>query len=297
MEQVLLNLAVNARDAMPTGGMLRIETDDVFLDSEYASSRTGVQPGRYVLLSVSDTGTGMDDETRARIFEPFFTTKGSGEGTGLGLATVYGIVQQSGGHIDVDSDLGRGTTFRIYLPAAESEADVERAALPAWTSPMANQRAVLGESNPRVSARGAGETILLVEDGEALREVLQRVLEDFGYMVLVARDGEEALTVAGAHSARIDLLVTDVVMPQMGGRELAVELWNRRPETRVLFMSGYTEDSILQQGLRKPTVGFIGKPFRPEALARKVREMLDREPTGGPLPSVAVNRAAKVAGR
>ena len=282
IEQVLLNLAVNSRDAMPSGGHLRIETDEAFLDAAYAAAHAGVSPGRYVLLSVSDTGHGMDEETRARIFEPFFTTKGAGEGTGLGLATVYGIVQQSGGHIEVESDLGSGTTFRIYFPVASAEIAPNAA-------PSAPRRLTPSVSAPAITLGTPrsqdGETILLVEDGEALRDVLQRVLEDFGYRVCVARDGEEALTVSDAHDGPIHLLVTDVVMPHMGGRELAVELWTRRPETRVLFMSGYTEDSILQQGLRKPTVGFIGKPFRPEALARKVREMLDKAPAYSLAPS------------
>ena len=284
IEQVLLNLAVNARDAMPNGGLLRIETDEAFLDTEYATTHTGVAPGRYVMLSVSDTGQGMDAATRARVFEPFFTTKSAGEGTGLGLATVYGIVQQSGGHIEVQSELGEGATFRIYLPVA-----------PAIDGPGAETFGVASRPSPPsaipVFADGAappaarGETILLVEDGEALRDVLQRVLEDFGYVVHVARDGEEALAVSDRVDGPIHLLVTDVVMPHMGGRELAVELWGRRPETRVLFMSGYTEDSILQQGLRKPSVAFIGKPFRPEALARKVRDMLDRAPAASSAPN------------
>ena len=278
MEQVLLNLAVNARDAMPNGGLLRIETDESFLDAAYAAAHTGVKPGRYVLLSVSDTGQGMDDETRARIFEPFFTTKGKGEGTGLGLATVYGIVQQSGGHIEVESELGHGTVFRLYFPAvAAAEAPLPPVIVRRLTPAGVPQQSRGGQpprrhSGPRVRT---GETILLVEDGEALREVLQRILEELGYEVRVAKDGEEALTVSKAETGPIHLVVTDVVMPNVGGRELALELWKSRPETRVLFMSGYTEDSIIQQGLRKPTVGFIGKPFHPDALARKIREMLD----------------------
>ena len=210
----------------------------------------------------------MDDDTRARIFEPFFTTKGKGEGTGLGLATVYGIVQQSGGHIEVDSELGRGTVFRLYFPAASpSQHPMENG----------NGRRPEGEPESRIpipATRDAGETILLVEDGEALREVLERVLQSLGYRVYVAMDGHEALAVSKAHDGPIHLVVTDVVMPNMGGRELALELWKTRPETRVLFMSGYTEDSIIHQGLRKQSVGFIGKPFRPDVLARKVREML-----------------------
>jgi len=279
MEQVLLNLAVNARDAMPNGGMLRIETDEAFLDAAYAAAHPGVTAGRYVLLSVSDTGSGMDDKTRERIFEPFFTTKGQGEGTGLGLATVYGIVQQSGGHIQVESELEQGTTFRIYFPVARNEEPVPPRTVARRLTPLSV------ESTPEPGSRPlgvdaflrseSGETVLLVEDGEALREVLQRVLEVLGYNVCVASDGEEALAVSAAHEGPIHILVTDVVMPNMGGRELALELWKTRPETRVLFMSGYTEDAILHQGLRKATVGFIGKPFRPDFLASKVREMLD----------------------
>jgi CheY-like chemotaxis protein len=279
MEQVLLNLAVNARDAMPNGGVLSIETDEAFLDSSYAASHSGVTPGRYVLLSVADTGSGMDAETQQRIFEPFFTTKGQGEGTGLGLATVYGIVQQSGGHIQVDSELGRGTTFRIYFPVAAAEKAV--------ASPPSRRLTPLSvdsaQAEPRTLANDmslrsrAGETVLLVEDGDALREVLERVLEELGYVVCVARDGEEALAFSATHRGPIHLLITDVVMPNVGGRELALELWKTRPDTRVLFMSGYTEDAILHQGLRRSTVGFIGKPFRPDFLASKVREMLDGE--------------------
>ena len=279
MEQVLLNLAVNARDAMPNGGVLSIETDEAFLDSSYAASHSGVTPGRYVLLSVADTGSGMDAETQQRIFEPFFTTKGQGEGTGLGLATVYGIVQQSGGHIQVDSELGRGTTFRIYFPVAVAEKAVasppSRRLTPlSVDSAQAEPRTLANDMSLR--SRG-GETVLLVEDGDALREVLERVLEALGYVVCVARDGEEALAFSATHRAPIHLLITDVVMPNIGGRELALELWKTRPDTRVLFMSGYTEDAILHQGLRRSTVGFIGKPFRPDFLASKVREMLDGE--------------------
>jgi CheY-like chemotaxis protein len=222
----------------------------------------------------------MDDETRVRIFEPFFTTKGKGEGTGLGLATVYGIVQQSGGHIEVDSELGRGTVFRLYFPAvprAESASTAQASSSHILTMPSGNGRARISGSHRRISpdpVPQTGETILLVEDGEALREVLQRVLEELGYRVRVAKDGAEAIAVSTAHDGPIHLVVTDVVMPNVGGRELALELWKTRPETRVLFMSGYTEDSIIQQGLRKQSVGFIGKPFRPDVLARKVREML-----------------------
>jgi CheY-like chemotaxis protein len=262
---------------MPSGGLLRIETDEAFLDSAYAAVHTGIKPGRYVLLSVSDTGQGMDDETRVRIFEPFFTTKGRGEGTGLGLATVYGIVQQSAGHIEVESELGRGTVFRIYFPVARSTEQGPAAVAPRRLTP-AEPNGKQRVSGPTAVTPEPGNDcstmILLVEDGEALREVLQRVLESFGYRVLVAKDGREALEVSGGHDGPIHLVVTDVVMPNMGGRELALELWKARPNTRVLFMSGYNEDSIIQQGLRKSTVGFIGKPFPPDVLARKVKEML-----------------------
>ena len=276
MEQVLLNLAVNARDAMPNGGLLRIETDEAFLDAAYAAAHPGVAAGRYVLLSVTDTGAGMDDETRERIFEPFFTTKGQGEGTGLGLATVYGIVQQSGGHIQVESEIGSGTTFRIYFPVAKGSATVAPRP-PRHLTPLSVERTATGATALGVDdtlRSESGETVLLVEDGEALREVLQRVLEELGYQVHVARDGEEALEVSASLHGPIHILITDVVMPNLGGRELALELWKTRPDTRVLFMSGYTEDAILHQGLRKTTVGFIGKPFRPDFLASKVREML-----------------------
>jgi CheY-like chemotaxis protein len=289
MEQVLLNLAVNARDAMPSGGVLQIETDEAFLDAAYAAAHPGVTPGRYVLLSVADTGSGMDDETRQRIFEPFFTTKGQGEGTGLGLATVYGIVQQSGGHIQVDSEVGFGTTFRIYFPVAVEEESIPPRATAHRLTPLSVESAAGAASRPlgldETLRSAPGETVLLVEDGDALREVLQRVLEELGYSVLVARDGEEALAVSAAQGGPIHILVTDVVMPNMGGRELAIELWKTRPETRVLFMSGYTEDAILHQGLRKATVGFIGKPFRPDFLASKVREMLDQADSGRSLPT------------
>jgi CheY-like chemotaxis protein len=219
----------------------------------------------------------MDEETRERIFEPFFTTKGQGEGTGLGLATVYGIVQQSGGHIQVESEVGSGTTFRIYFPVAKG---AERPAprLPRHLTPLSVERTATGAPSlglDEALRSESGETVLLVEDGEALREVLQRVLEELGYQVYVASDGEEALEVSATLDGPIHILVTDVVMPNLGGRELALELWKTRPDTRVLFMSGYTEDAILHQGLRKTTVGFIGKPFRPDFLASRVREMLD----------------------
>src|SRR4051812_1613282 len=290
MEQVLLNLAVNARDAMPNGGVLRIETDEAFLDGAYAAAHPGVKPGRYVLLSVSDTGSGMDDETQQRIFEPFFTTKAQGEGTGLGLATVYGIVQQSGGHIRVESEIGRGTTFRIYFPVAVDEAALPPRAARRLT-PLSVDSATGAAARPlgmdSALRAMAGETILLVEDGEALREVLERVRGELGCSVRVARGGEAPRAGAPERKGAIHPLVTGVVMPNMGGRELALELWKSRNDTRVLFMSGYTEDAILHQGLRRATVGFVGKPFRPDFLASKVREMLDADAA----PNVATTRA------
>jgi len=274
---------VNARDAMPNGGLLRIETDEAFLDAAYAAAHAGVKPGRYVLLSVSDTGSGMDDETQQRIFEPFFTTKGQGEGTGLGLATVYGIVQQSGGHIQVESEIGRGTTFRIYFPVA-----VDEVALPPRPArrltPLSVDSAASAAGRPLgadAALRGAtGETVLLVEDGEALREVLERVLAELGYTVLVARDGEEALAVATAHTGPIHLLITDVVMPKVNGRQLARQLGRRRPDLKVLYMSGYTDEAdakMVQDTALNGTI-LLQKPFTPGKLAEHVRLALDAKP-------------------
>jgi CheY-like chemotaxis protein len=256
VEQVLLNLAVNARDAMPKGGMLTIETRNVELDEAYLRSNPDARKGPHVLLAVSDTGCGMDEATRARIFEPFFTTKGEC-GTGLGLATVYGIVKQSGGHIAVYSEVGRGTTFKIYLPRV---AEVTRARK--------------SDSVHGAAPRGT-ETLLLVEDEEGVRTLAAYVLRDCGYEVLEARHGEEALRVAANHDGPIGLLVTDVVMPHLGGRELAERLKACRPETRVLFLSGYTDDAIVRHGILEAEVAFLQKPFTTTALARKVREVLD----------------------
>jgi signal transduction histidine kinase/CheY-like chemotaxis protein len=256
LEQVILNLAVNARDAMPRGGTLRIETTNVELDDAYAEQHVAVQPGRYVMLAVSDTGVGMDRETQSRIFEPFFTTKGPEEGTGLGLSTVYGIVKQSGGNIWVYSEPGHGTSFKVYLPV---EAGHETAA----RNP---DRAVL-------SVRGS-ETVLLVEDEDVVRRLAQRILEQAGYTVLVARNGVEALQVAERHQGSIHLLVSDVVMPEMGGGELTSRLAPMRRDMRVLYLSGYTDPSIVQEGLLEGGVAFLQKPFTTEALTRKVREVL-----------------------
>ncbi len=262
IDQILLNLAINARDAMPTGGTLTLETSNVELDENYVAEHWPVAPGRYVMLAVSDTGIGMDAETQRQIFEPFFTTKPVGQGTGLGLSTVYGIVKQSDGHIWVYSEPGLGTTFKIYFPRVDAPPDVTR------------------PSAPVEVARGGHETILLVEDSPALREVIRHRLEAGGYVVLLAGDGEEALALAAARSAPIDLLLTDVVMPKLGGADLAKRLTSLRPGLPVLFMSGYTDGVIERSGLLTDRVVLIEKPFKGEALVRLVREVLDRPPSG-----------------
>jgi PAS domain S-box-containing protein len=254
MEQVLMNLVVNARDAMPRGGSLLIETRNVELDDAYVRSHAGAQPGSHVLLAVSDTGHGMDAETQRHIFEPFFTTKKPGKGTGLGLATVYGIVQQSGGFIAVYSEIGRGTTFKVYLPRVEGAVQTRPAPSP--------QR-----------ARGS-ESVLLVEDETSLRELTTELLEASGYHVQAAADGAEALAMSRRCGDPVDLLLTDVIMPGMTGRELAERLLSEHPETRVLYMSGYTDDAISQHGVLEHGVKLLSKPFTEEALTRKVREAL-----------------------
>ena len=256
LQQVLMNLVVNARDAMPTGGKLILETANAELGEQYAELHQPVVPGRYVMLAVSDTGTGMTPETRARIFEPFFTTKEKGKGTGLGLSTVYGIVKQSGGYVWVYSELGRGTTFKIYLPRVDAAPDT---LLPA-----------------REPSTVAGtETILLAEDDAVLRPLARGLLEKLGYTVLDAADAEEALEAARQYPEVIHLLLTDVVMPGASGRELARQLENPRPQIKVLYVSGYTDDAIVHHGMLEPGLNFLQKPFTPTALARKVREVLD----------------------
>jgi len=256
LEQVLMNLAVNARDAMPTGGRLTIETANVEHDPDYARDQEAAAVRRFAMLAVSDTGCGMDEATKARIFEPFFTTKEPGKGTGLGLATVYGIVNQAGGFIWVYSEPDQGTSFKVYLP--EVDATAER------------PTAVPGARVP-----GGTETVLLVEDAAAVRAVTKQVLERQGYKVLEAADGEAALQLAQRHRGPIDLLLTDVVMPRLSGRELAGQFARLRPDTRVLYASGYTDDSVVRHGILESGTAYLQKPFSPESLARKVRDVLD----------------------
>jgi PAS domain S-box-containing protein len=259
IEQVILNLAVNARDAMPSGGKLTLETTNVELDKDYAHTHISVAPGRYVMLSVSDTGCGMTPEVKERIFEPFFTTKGQGKGTGLGLSTVYGIVKQSGGNIWVYSEPGEGTTFKIYIPRVEEEID----ALP-------SQEEIL--DLPK-----GNETVLLVEDDPSVWNLADRFLRGQGYKVLGATNGNEAIQIAQEHlKEKIHLLLTDMVMPQMGGKELVGRFKSLHPEIKVLFISGYTDSAITHHGLSEPNTALLQKPFSLTSLAIKVREVLDK---------------------
>jgi DNA-binding response OmpR family regulator len=263
IDQVIMNLAVNARDAMPTGGKLTIETSNVSLDEEYARFHAPLRPGDYVVLSISDTGLGMDSETQSHIFEPFFTTKGP-KGTGLGLSTVYGIIKQSGGYIWVYSEPNKGTTFKIYLPRVAERAE------PA---------AVVAQEEIAVTEPGT-ETILLAEDESNLRYLARQFLEKQGYNVIEAADGASALQIARAHQGVIHLLLTDVIMPGMNGRELAQRIAEIRPQTKILYMSGYTENVIGHNGTLDAGVRLLQKPFTLRELKIKVREVLDSRPAG-----------------
>jgi signal transduction histidine kinase len=257
IEQILLNLCVNARDAMPNGGRLAIETAGVSLDEEYAKGHTGVRPGPYILLAVSDTGSGMDAETVGKIFDPFYTTKEKGKGTGLGLSTVYGIVKQHGGNIWVYSQPGRGTTFKVYLPRVDEPAEEE-------------------ETAPAVPARASDdpETALVVEDEDAARDLVCRMLSGAGYNVIEARGGPEAVRLAKERKT-IHLLLTDVIMPEMNGRMVAERVADLHPDVKVLYMSGYTDDVVAHQGVLEAGVHFLQKPFTAHTLASKVREALE----------------------
>lgn len=256
LEQVIMNLAINSRDAMPNGGKLIIETNNVYLDEEHAKRHVTVSAGHYVMLAVSDTGSGMDKETQGRIFEPFFTTKEQGKGTGLGLAMVYGIVKQSGGSIWVYSEVGRGTTFKIYLPRVDEQ--------PAREAPRTARDVIRGT-----------ETVLVAEDEEMVRQLACEVLTTYGYKVLPAANGGSAFLVCEKHEGRIDLLITDVVMPEMSGLELSARLRMLKPELKVLFMSGYTDNALIHQGMIEGE-NFIQKPFSPLGLVEKVRSVLDQ---------------------
>ena len=317
IEQVIMNLAVNARDAMQDGGRLMIRTSNVRAGEAPPLPGAASPPaGPHVLLEVSDSGSGMDADTQAHLFEPFFTTKEAGKGTGLGLSTVYGIVEQSGGSITVETELGRGTTFRIYLPKVEAPAT---AAAPPTPVPVP---VVTARMQPEPARAGAAtlepamvtevvpqraETILLVEDALRVRAVVREILEMNGYNVLEARHGAEALEISERHQGPIHLMVTDVVMPQMSGRELAQRLQPIRQDMRVLYMSGYTDDAIVRHGVLGAGMAFLSKPFTPDALALKVREVLDTPPRSvdpnapratppangkGAVPEAAVSAAA-----
>jgi PAS domain S-box-containing protein len=255
LEQVLMNLVVNAKDAMSSGGKLTMHTRNIVVDEKFRRGQTFIRPGNYVLLSVRDTGMGMDKETQSRIFEPFFTTKEKGKGTGLGLSTVYGIVKQSGGYVMVQSEEGHGTTFDIYLPRVEGVAEKQ--------VPPAAQK-----------IRGGSETVLLVEDEESVRHLVRDTLAARGYRVVEAENGEAGITAAGLHKGAIHLVITDVVMPGMGGRELIKQLAQSRPEAKVLYLSGYTEDAIISEGTIERGAAFLQKPFTLQNLSRKVREIL-----------------------
>jgi CheY-like chemotaxis protein len=257
IEQIIVNLAINARDAMPRGGTLTIETNNTKLDEQYASQHPEVRPGPHVMLGVSDTGTGIDPEIQSRIFEPFFTTKERGKGTGLGLATVYGVVKQSEGHIWVYSEPGRGTTFKVYLPRVEEAAEIAR------------------RPDGRSSAAGGSETVLVVEDDDGVRALVRQVMSSAGYTVMECKNAVQALSMSTSYSGHMHLMVTDVIMPGASGRELAQKITRLRPGIRVLYMSGYTDKAIVHHGILDEGVAFLEKPFTPDRLLRKLREVLD----------------------
>ncbi len=257
IEQILMNLAVNARDAMPGGGILSIETNDVYLDGQYIRSHNGIKKGSYVMLSISDNGKGMDAETQARIFEPFYTTKEKNKGTGLGLSTVYGIVKQSEGHIWVYSEPGIGTAFKIYLPAFHEKVQIE------------------SDSENETNKLGGNETILVVEDEYMVRELVCDTLQNSGYKIIEASNGKEAIALYQSNNKRIDLVLTDVIMPEMSGRKLVETLIDQYPDLKSLYMSGYTDDAIIRHGVLEPGMNYIQKPFSPRALLKKINEVLE----------------------
>jgi two-component system, cell cycle sensor histidine kinase and response regulator CckA len=256
MHQILMNLAVNARDAMPAGGKLEIKTADVILDETYVRKFPFVKSGLYVLLAMNDTGIGMDASTQERIFEPFFTTKKPGSGTGLGLSTVYGIVKQNNGFILVESELGKGTNFKIYLPCAEGAA------------------APLNVEEQSATVVCDGGTVLLAEDESSVRTLISRILRKCGYQVLEASNGKEALEIAGNHNGTIDLVLTDSVMPGLSGKEMVSQLENQRPGTKVLYISGYTNTGIVHEDVLEPGIAFLPKPFTAEQLLQKIQSVL-----------------------
>jgi two-component system cell cycle sensor histidine kinase/response regulator CckA len=257
IEQVIVNLAVNARDAMPDGGRLIIETSNIVLTEEYVANHLGAQPGKHVLLAISDTGVGMSEEEKACIFEPFFTTKEVGKGTGLGLATVFGIIKQSGGNIWVYSEEGHGSTFKIYLPRADE--------------PVRTTLPPKGE----IDMPTGNETVLLVEDDTGVRDLARQVLQRQGYTLLEAKNGEEALELSAQYSGPIHLLLTDVIMPGMNGKTLADQLAQSHPDLKTLFMSGYTDNTIAHHGVLDPGATFLQKPFSSLTLTHQVRAVLD----------------------
>lgn len=260
LEQIFINLVVNARDAMPDGGLLTLETSSIQVDENYCSSHAQIEPGNYAMLAVSDTGHGMSREIREHIFEPFFTTKEPGKGTGLGLATVYGAVRQSGGSIEFYSEEGHGTTFRLYFPAVVEEGD-----------------RVYNVQQQEEESPGGDETILVVEDNTHVLEFVSTSLSRIGYTIITAMSGEEALKIAAEYTGRINMMMTDVILTGMNGRELALKIKGLRPEVKVLYNSGYSGDLISRSGVIEEGIHFIGKPFSAVMLARKIRDVLDGE--------------------